>query len=425
MTGRYAGSSAMLHDALRVHATGPLPFALGMLPLAGVPHYFRRAHGAVLEDADGNRLVDLHNAWGAVILGHGAPEVEEAVLRVLRDGVVALPTRYEAGVAERVIHLSRWGETVRFARTGSDGLAAAIRLARACTGRDLVAVSGYHGWHDSLAAAMPWQRGIPAAVRRVCLRFDSSDPGTLEALFARHTGRIAATVLEPARPWPPDAEKLNAVGTLARRHGAVVIHDEVASGLRAPPLRSLGIESPDVSVLGKGIANGLPLAAMLGARRVVGAVGPDLLLFSASTHDAATLAAAEAVLARLAEPKVAGLLANADAQLRSTLSLGIEEGRLLDRLQVAGHPGVIVVQPKPASVEDASAIRLLLVQELLARGIYCLGPIYVSAAHGDFELSTVRNGVRAAIDVLAHAIHARSVTAILQLARTDRIALRR
>ena len=310
MTGRYVGSSAMLHDALRSHATGPLPYALGMLPSAGVPHYFRRARGAVLEDVDGNRLVDLRNAWGSVILGHGAPEVEEAVLRVLRDGVAALSTRYEDSVTERLIALRGWSKTVRFAKTGSDAIAVAIRLARAHTVRDLVAVSGYPGWHDAVAGAMSRQRGIPETVRRLCLSFDSSDPATFEALLARHPNRVAATILEPARPRPSGASKLNAIRRLALRHGVVVIHDEFTSGLRAPCLQLLGVEPADVAVLGKGIANGFPLAAVLGAGGVVGAAGPDLLLFSTSTHDV-SLAAAEAVLARIAEPEVAASLARA------------------------------------------------------------------------------------------------------------------
>ena len=164
MSGRFARSEAMLRAALGTQATGSLPYAMGLLPAAGVPHYFRSARGAVLEDVDGNRLIDLHNGWGSAILGHGAPEVAEAVARVLRDGVAALPTELEARVAERLLVLRPWSQTVRFAKTGSDAVAFAIRLARASTGRELVAVSGYHGWHDVVAAALPEQRGIPEAL---------------------------------------------------------------------------------------------------------------------------------------------------------------------------------------------------------------------------------------------------------------------
>jgi glutamate-1-semialdehyde 2,1-aminomutase len=194
----------MLRAALGTQATGPLPYAMGLLPAAGVPHYFRSAHGVVLEDVDGNRLTDLHNGWGSAILGHGAPEVAEAVGRVLRDGIAVLPTELEARVAERLVALRPWAESVRFAKTGSDAMAVAIRLARALTGRELVAVSGYHGWHDATAAALPGQRGVPEALRSLCLRFDGSDPDSLAPLLA--TNRVAAVVLEPARHWPRMSE---------------------------------------------------------------------------------------------------------------------------------------------------------------------------------------------------------------------------
>jgi glutamate-1-semialdehyde 2,1-aminomutase len=425
VSGRFATSEVMLRAALRSQATGPLPYAMGLLPAAGVPHYFRRARGAVLEDVDGNRLIDLHNAWGSAILGHGAPEVAEAVGRALRDGVVALPTNLEARVAGRLLALRPWGQSVRLAKTGSDAIAVAIRLARAWTGRDLIAVSGYHGWHDAVAAALPAQRGVPEVLRSLCQCFDGAVPDSLAAVLAAQPDRVAAVVLEPARPWPPATEALNAIAALARRHGAVVVHDEIASGLCAPCLQPLGVEPPDVAVLGKGLANGLPLAAVAGSRAVVGATGPDLLLFSGSTHDAVALAAADAVLARLAEPEVAAALARADAVLRDALGGGIADGDLKGRLAVVGHPGAAVLQPKAALGVEAGALRLLLVQELLDRGLYCLGPMFASAALDGRALELAYAGIADSMAALSSAVRDGSVHERLQLAATDRIALRR
>lgn len=419
MSGRFARSEAMLRAALEIQATGPLPYAIGLLPAVGVPHYFRAAHGAELEDIDGNRLIDLHNGWGAAILGHGSPEVAEAVGRTLRDGVAALPTELEARVAERLVALRPWADSVRFAKTGSDAMAIAIRLARALTGRELIAVSGYHGWHDTTAAALSGQRGIPAALRSLSLRFDGSDPSSLSSLLAAN--RVAAVVLEPARIWPPDVAAHATIGTLARRHGAVLIHDEVASGLRTPCLQTLGVEPPDMTVLGKGLANGLPLAAVLGNDALLAPTGPGLLLYSGSTHESVCLAAAEAVLTRLGDPSVAAALAHADAEIRCMLATGVAESCLV----VEGHPGLITLRPRPDTAVGPAEIRLLLVQELLARDVYCLGTIYTSAAHDDAVLEALHRAVAWAMGSVSRAVSENRAAERLQMEVPHREVIRR
>ena len=189
-TRGFARSAAMLAKAIRRHAPGPIPYGLGLVPAIGVPHYFTRASGALLEDVDGNRLIDLDAGSGAVLLGHAAPEVIEAVTRILRDGLVGVPTRLEAAVAERLVALRPWARRVRFAKTGSEAVALAVRLARAHTGRELLAVGGYHGWHDAVAAGIPRQRGIPKALHRLCLGFRAIDPDSLGELLDRHPQTI-------------------------------------------------------------------------------------------------------------------------------------------------------------------------------------------------------------------------------------------
>src|SRR5262249_11879268 len=122
MTSRahsFARSAAMLAEAVSRHAPGPIPYALGLLPANGVPHYFMRAKGVMLEAVDGNKLIGLHAGGGSVLLGHAAPEVTAAVTRILRDGLVGIPTHLESAVAERLVRLRPWARSVRFAKTGS------------------------------------------------------------------------------------------------------------------------------------------------------------------------------------------------------------------------------------------------------------------------------------------------------------------
>ena len=178
-------------------------------------------------------------------------------------------------------------------------------------------------------------------------------------------------------------------------------------------------------MLGKGLANGLPLAAAVWAAALsLEAAGPGLLLYSGSTHEAVSLAAAEAVLERLATPEVIASLAGAASALGDTLAIAIVDSGLDEQLVVAGYPGAVVPRPRPASSVNGEALRLLLVQELLARGIYCLGPMFASAALDGSVLETVRAGITGAFRVLAQAVRDGDVHRHMRLEPTDRIALR-
>ena len=423
--GCFARSKAMLAEALARHAPGPIPYALGLLPAIGVPHYFTWANDAMLEDVDGNRLIDLHAGSGSVLLGHGAPEVSAAVARILRDGLVGVPTHLEGEVAERLLMLRPWARSVRFTKTGSEAVGLAARLARAHTGRDQVAVAGYHGWHDAVIAGVPGQRGIPEALRRLCHRFSAVDPESLAKLLSRYPKQFAAVILEPARPWPPETQVLDAIRKIAREHGALVIYDEITSGLRAPPVETLGAEPPDLTILGKAIGNGFPIAAVLGTRDVVGAAGPSLLSVSAATHDAASLAATETTLDRIARPDVMEALARNDAKLRGQITQSIERVGLADRISVAGHPGLVTLEPRPALRVPMNGLRLLLVQELLARGIYCLGPMFPSRQHGGRVLARVMRALGQVAGIISAAAEGDdSLRQMLHLSEPERTALR-
>ena len=428
MTGVRRGferSAAMLAEATHRHAPGPIPYGLGLVPALGVPHYFTRARGALLEDVDGNRLIDLHAGGGSVLIGHAAPEVTDAVARVLQDGLIGVPTRLERAVAERLLALRPWAQKVRFAKTGSEAVAMAVRLARAHTGRDLVAVAGYHGWHDAVAAGIPGQRGLPDSMRRLCLDFAASDPESLAKLLDRHPRQFAAVILEPARPWPPAVLELRHIAELAQAHGALVIHDEITSGLRSPAVETQGAEPPDLTVLGKTIGNGFPLAAVLGQRDVVGGTDVGLLLVSAATHEAASLAAAEATLAAVSRPEVAEKLARSDTALRSQLARSIQRLELADRLGVGGHPGLVTLERRSPLAGLPGALRLLLVQELLARGIYCLGAIFPSRQH-DEVMAKILPALDEVLGILKMAMSDETaVPAMLRLELPERTLLRR
>ena len=170
----------MLAEATARHAPGPIPYGLGLVPALGVPHYFTRASGALLEDVDGNRLIDLHAGSGAVLLGHAAPEVTNAVTRILRDGLVGVPTRLEAAVAERLRGAASLGaEECDLRRPAQRRSAWPFGWRGHIPAASCWRWRGYHGWHDAVTAGIPGQRGIPKALRRLCLGFRAVDPDFL------------------------------------------------------------------------------------------------------------------------------------------------------------------------------------------------------------------------------------------------------
>ena len=191
------------------------------------PAYVTRAEGAHVWGVDGKRYIDFPMALGPVILGHTDPRVIEAIERQLRDGITyTLPHPVELDVAARIVERVPGAEMVRFGKTGSDATSAAVRLARAITGRDHVLAGGYHGWHDWFVATTTRDLGVPRAVRELTGTFAYGDLDSLDAALAAQGGDTAAVVLEPSgatRPAPGYLE-----GVVERAHA-------VAQGAAQPP----------------------------------------------------------------------------------------------------------------------------------------------------------------------------------------------
>jgi glutamate-1-semialdehyde 2,1-aminomutase len=251
------------------------------------PAYYRRAKGVEVEDLDGRVFVDVSiHAVGACPLGYADPDVEQAVIEAIRAGNMStLNCPEEVELAELLCSLHPYAEQVRYARCGGEAMTIAVRVARAATGRDRIAFSGYHGWHDWYLAAnladptaldahlLPDldTAGVPKALEGSALPFDWGSPESLDAVVSDHGEDLAAIVIEPARSGLPEPGYLEHVRAVADRLGCVLIFDEISSGFRVciggVHLR-LGVE-PDVSVFAKAMSNGYPMAAVIGRRAVM------------------------------------------------------------------------------------------------------------------------------------------------------------
>jgi glutamate-1-semialdehyde 2,1-aminomutase len=249
------------------------------------PSVIVRGDGCRVWDADGNEYIDFRNALGPVTLGYRFPEVDAAIRAQLDSGIIfGHPHPLECEAAERLCGVIPCAEQVRFLKTGGEAVAAAIRIARAYTGRDHVVHIGYNGWLNSLSAGgriLPGQTsakvpGVPDSVSALHHACAWNDLERLGQLYAEYPNGIAAVVVAADYAnMAAGASFYPALRSLTRKHGSLLIFDEIVTGFR---IAIGGVQQyfqvvPDLAVFSKGIANGMPLSAYAGSKEVMAAAG--------------------------------------------------------------------------------------------------------------------------------------------------------
>jgi glutamate-1-semialdehyde aminotransferase len=370
------------------------------------PGYIERAEGAYLHDVDGNRYLDFPMALGPVILGYGHPAVTEAIERQLRDGIVfTLPHPLEVELAERVLELLPGAERVRFAKSGSDVNTAAVRVARAFTGRDRVLCCGYHGWHDWYIGSTSRSLGVPKAVQELVGGFAFNDLDSLDAALAAQPGEVAAVILEPAGASEPEPGFLEGVIERAHAAGALVIFDEIITGFRLAPggaQERYGVRA-DLATYGKALGNGMPISVLAGRAEVMGVL--DEVFFS-GTHggEALSMAAAAAVLDTLDEAAYEQLFRGGE-RLRAGIEQAIADAGLEDWVTIGGAaPRTVVEVREPEGDAPGLLAKSVLQQELLRRGVLFNGSNFISLAHTDEDLDLAIEAYGAALGRLAEGL---------------------
>jgi len=262
----------------------------------GLPVRLTRAEGAEVWDSQGRKYLDFIMALGAVSLGYGHPEVNRAAHAAIDAGVVGpLPPESEERLAEQLAGIMPWMERTRFLKTGAEAVAAAVRLARAATGREMIVRCGYHGWLDWCQS--PGTPGVPTATFALSDELPFNDIDRARALIRLVGNRLAAVVIEPVVETEPRPEWLATLRDETRRVGALLVLDEIKTGFRLAPggaTERYRLE-PDLVVLGKALANGFPLAAVGGRRQVMEEARRTWISSTLATESVA-LAAAEATV---------------------------------------------------------------------------------------------------------------------------------
>ncbi len=346
------------------------------------PTHYVRASGCRLFTAGGRELIDCTMALGAVALGYADELVSDAVMRAVANGNVAgLSSVLEVELAERLADVIPCAERVRFLKTGAEGMAAAVRIARAHTGRSRVLGCGYFGWLD-WASAEP---GVPAAVRADFGAVPFDDVTALHDAAAREGDALAAIVIEPVIERLPSAEWIAEARRICDDRGAVLVFDEMKTGFR---LRTGGFQEyasvhPDIAVFGKALANGFPLAAVVGRESVMRAA-ERTWISSTLAGEASALAAASAVLDWHERAEVCEGLWTAGQDMMNAVSRAIEASRVAG-VRVRGIAPMWLIDFD----DDASRTRFL--ELALAEGVLFMRGAYHygSIAHGEDDVAAI------------------------------------
>jgi len=385
MSERYRRSEELLARAERTIPLGTQTFSKSktQFPYGVSPFYAARAQGSRLWDADGNEYIDFISSLAAVTLGYNDPDVTAAVHAQLEKGVIfSLPTELELEVAELLVDLVPSAERVRFGKNGSDATAGAVRVARAFTGRDRVAVCGYHGWQDWYIGSTARNKGVPAATQSLTHRFDYNNLDSLERLFREHPNAFAAVIMEPMNVIEPAPGFLAGVAELTRKNDAVLVFDEIITGFRFANggAQELFGVTPDLTCLGKGLANGYPLSAVVGRADIMALMEEVFFSFTMG-GEALSLAAAAAALTKLKrEPVVETLRRTGQAVLDGTRERIARHG-IAGFARTSGHPSWTFLQFADTPACSQWEIKTLFMQEVQARGILSLGSHLVTYAH--------------------------------------------
>jgi glutamate-1-semialdehyde aminotransferase/spore coat polysaccharide biosynthesis protein SpsF (cytidylyltransferase family) len=396
-----AWAETIIPGASQTLSKGPSQYVQGVAPA-----FLARAKGSHVWDVDGNDYIDYPMALGPIILGHCYPAVVEAVTRQLADGVsFSLPHPLEIEVAERLISMIPCAEMVRFGKNGSDATAGAVRLARAYTGRDLIACCGYHGWQDWYIGSTTFNRGVPAPVRGLIKPFDYNNLESLRRIFAEDAGKVAAVILEPIGVVEPAPGFLQGVRELCRREGALLIFDEVITGFR---LARGGAQEycgvvPDLACVGKAMANGFPISAVVGARAIMATF--DEIFFSFTFGgEAVSLAAANATLKEIADKEVIAHLWEQGRKLMDGITVLTRHFGVDKLVRCQGLAPRTVLAFYDESGRESLLVKSLFQQECLKRGVLFSGGQNLCYSHSDEDIDFTLRSYRAAIEITADAI---------------------
>lgn len=380
------------------------------------PPFIARGLGCHVWDTDGNEYIEYGMGNRAVALGHAYPPVVDAVRAELQRGCnFTRPSSIEVACAEQFLSLIDGADMVKFCKDGSDATSAAVKTARAYTGRDMIACCGDHPFFsidDWFIGTTAMNAGVPEAIKQLTVTFRYNDLDSARTLFEKHPGRIAAVILEAARVDEPRDRFLHKLKELCHSHGALFILDEMITGFRwhkGGAQKHYGIQ-PDLSTFGKAMANGFSVSALAGRREFMRLGGLDhvdrpRVFMLSTTHGAEThaLAAAIATMQIYQSEPVIEHLERQGERLREGANDVIRRHGLEAYVEVFGRSSCLLFATRDLDRKPSQPMRTLFLQETIRRGVL-MPSLVVSYSHTDEDIDRTIKAIDGALSVYRQAL---------------------
>lgn len=379
------------------------------------PGFLVRGKGCHVWDVDGNEFIEYGMGLRAVTLGHAYEPVVQAAYQAMQQGInFTRPAPLEVELAQKLHTLIESAEMVKFAKNGSDVTTAAVKLARAFTGRDMIAVCAEHPFFstdDWFIGTTAMSAGIPEVIQKQTVKFHYNDLESIRELFAAYPGQIACLVMEAETATPPKDGFLNETLRLCHENGAVLILDEIITGFRwhlQGAQKVHGIR-PDLSTFGKAMANGFSISALVGRKDIMelGGLTHDkervFLLSTTYGAESHALAAALATIKVYEEEGVIEHLYRQGERLARGINQAIEAAGVKGYFELIGKPCNLVFATLDPQGNRSQVYRALFMQEIIRRGI--IGPSFVvSYSHSDEDIDRTIDAVSEALVIYGRAL---------------------
>jgi len=400
----YKKSEELLKKALKLIPLGSQTFSksITQLPFGVSPYFVERAKGAYFWDIDNNKYLDFSNALASVTLGYCDPDVDSAVKKQMEYGVTfSLPHTLEVDVAKMLIDAIPCAEQVRFAKNGTDATSGAVRVARAFTGKERVAVCGYHGWQDWYIGSTTKNLGVPKCVQNLTHTFKYNNIDSLTNILEEYPKEFAAIIMEPMSGEYPKDNFLEKVKELAHNSGALLIFDETVTGFRVSNggAQELFGVIPDLATFGKGLANGYPLSAVVGREKYM-SVMKDIFFSGTFGGETLSLAAAKAVLEKIKKEKVLEHLNKLGMYLHKELDQLLIKLDVESFVSYTGHPSWSFLIFKDQDNATSWELKTFFMQEMFRRGIFTIGAQTLSYAHTKEDMNKLLHAYKEVFSIM-------------------------
>jgi len=393
----YNRALGLIPSVTQTLAKGPGQWINGV-----APKYLVKGKGSHVWDVDGNEYIDYMMGVGPLSLGYAYPKVDEAIKKQLEDGITfSMMHPLEVEVAELIRKVVPNAEAVRYSKTGADATSAAVRLARAYTGKNKILCCGYHGWHDWYIAVTARNHGIPEAVQAISFTFNYND---IDSVKNSIDDDVAAIILEPVVFTEPKDNFLHKLSELCQQKGIVLIFDEMWTGFRMAlggAQEYFGI-IPDLATYSKAVANGMPISILTGKRKIMDLADEDIFFYTTFGGEALSLAAVKATIEELRDKNVPKFLDDQGKKLKDGYN-SIANKLGLDFTKAIGYNwrSMATFEEKTG---DPLIQKSLMQQEMIKRGVLWQGFFNMSFSHSNADVDYTLKALEESLSVLKKAI---------------------